>query len=109
MVPVFNSVIGANVAPVGTVTVKLVVVAAVTVALVAPKNTILLAAVVLKLVPVIVTVAPTAALVGVKEVMVGGWACIAVVLAKRQKSMAMGFMGLGFWFLVSGFGFVFGR
>jgi hypothetical protein len=56
---------------VGTVTVKVVAVAAVTVARVAPKNTMLLAAVLLKLVPVRVTVAATLALVGVKEVMVG--------------------------------------
>jgi hypothetical protein len=59
---------------VGTVTVKLVAVAAVTVARVAPKNTMLLAAVLLKPVPVRVTVAPTTPLVGVKEVMVGACA-----------------------------------
>ena len=69
--PVFKTVIAACVAPVGTVTVKLVEFAAVTVARVAPKKTMLLAAVVLKSVPVIVTVAPTAPLIGVKEVIVG--------------------------------------
>jgi hypothetical protein len=71
LVAVFKTVIAPKVAPVGTVTVKLVAVAAVTVARVAPKNTMLLADVVLKPVPVRVTVAPTAPLVGVKEVMVG--------------------------------------
>jgi hypothetical protein len=39
--------------------------------LVAPKKTILLAAVVLKLVPVMVTDVPTGPLTGVKEVIVG--------------------------------------
>jgi hypothetical protein len=67
LVPVFKTVIAPKVAPVGTVTVKLVAVAAVTVARVAPKNTMLLAGVVLKPVPVMVTVAPTAPLVGVRK------------------------------------------
>jgi len=71
LVAVFKTVIGAKVAPVGTVTVILVVVAAVIVALVAPKNTMLLAGVVLKPVPAIVTTSPGLALNGVKEVMVG--------------------------------------
>ncbi len=57
----------------GTVAVMLVAVAAVTVALVAPKNTMLLAAVVLKLAPVRVTASPGFALMGEKEVIVG-WA-----------------------------------
>ena len=57
-VPVFNRVMGAYVAPVGSVAVILVAVAAVTVALVAPKNTMLLAGVVLKPVPVKVTASP---------------------------------------------------
>ena len=48
-----------------------VAVAAVTVARVAPKKTILLAAVVLKFVPVMVTDVPIGPLVGAKEVMVG--------------------------------------
>jgi hypothetical protein len=60
------------VAPTGTVTVKLVVVAAVAVARVAPKTTILLARTVLKFVPVMVTEVPTAPEVGENEVMVGG-------------------------------------
>jgi hypothetical protein len=63
---------GAKVAPVGTVTVMLVAEAAVTVALVAPKYTMLLPAVVLKRVPVSVTDAPGMADAGLKEVMTGG-------------------------------------
>ena len=55
----------------GTVTVTLVAVAFVTMARVAPKNTILLAAVVLKPEPVSVTASPGLAEVGLKEVMVG--------------------------------------
>ena len=57
-------------APLGTVTVKLVEVAALTVALVAPKYTARLEVLVGKLVPVMVTVAPTLPLVGLNEVMV---------------------------------------
>ena len=67
---------GPYVAPVGTVTVNWVVLAALTFAFTAPKNTVLFAAPAvagLKFVPVIVTAAPAAAEVGVKEVMVG-WA-----------------------------------
>ena len=63
---------GWKVAPVGTVTVSWVSVAVVTVAWVAPKNTMLLAGVASKLVPVMVTEVPTGPLVGEKEVMVGG-------------------------------------
>src|SRR5471032_2209511 len=63
---------GWYVAPAGTVTVRLVVLAAVTVAMVAPKNTMLLVVVALKLVPVMVTDVPTGPLAGVNEVMVGG-------------------------------------
>ena len=59
-------------APVGTVTVTLVDVAAVTVPRVAPKNTMLLAAVALKPVPVRVTASPGLAVAGLKEVMTGG-------------------------------------
>jgi len=55
----------------GTVTVKLVVVAAVTVAFALPKYTILFAGVASKFVPVIVTLAPTSALAGLKLVIVG--------------------------------------
>ncbi len=58
-------------APTGTCTVKLVAVAAVTVARVAPKNTILLAAVVLNPVPVSITSSPGLADAGEKEVMTG--------------------------------------
>jgi hypothetical protein len=57
---------------VGTVTVKLVVVAAVTVAgMLLKKRTLLLAGMVLNPVPVRVMLAPMAALVGVKPVIVG--------------------------------------
>ena len=59
------------VAPAGTVVVMLVAVEAVTVATVPLNLTILLACVVLKLVPVMVTVAPTCPLVGLKELIVG--------------------------------------
>ena len=59
-------------APVGTVAVMLVAVAAVTVARVAPKKTMLLAAVVLKPLPVSVTASPGLADAGLKEVMTGG-------------------------------------
>ena len=58
-------------APVGTVAVMLVAVAAVIVALVAPKKMMLLAAVVLKLVPVRVTTSPGLAEAGLKEVIIG--------------------------------------
>ncbi len=80
---VFKTVIGPKLALAGTVTVKLTVLAALTVALVAPKKTILLAAVVLKPVPVIVTVAPTAPLAGVNELIVG----CAVILIKPNNKM----------------------
>ena len=56
----------------GTVVVTLVAVAVVTVVRVAPKNTILLAAVVLKPLPVSVTTSPGLADVGLKDVMTGG-------------------------------------
>ena len=68
--------IGPNVAPVGTVTVSEVVEAAVTVAFTAPKNTVLFAAPAaagLKFVPVIVTAAPAVADAGLMSVIVG-WA-----------------------------------
>ena len=55
-------------APPGTVAVTLVAVADVTVAWVAPKNTMLLAAVVLKPLPVSVTTSPGLADVGLKDV-----------------------------------------
>ena len=56
----------------GTVTTSEVALALITVALVLPKNTVLFTAVELKLVPVIVTEAPTAALEGENDVIVGG-------------------------------------
>jgi hypothetical protein len=60
------------VAPIGTVTFMLVEVAEVTLALVAPKKTILLAAVALKLVPARVIVLPVVAVKLLIEVIVGG-------------------------------------
>ena len=63
---------GVYVAPEGTVTVTLVALATLTLARVAPKNTMLLPAVVLKLVPVRVIVVPGLALTGLNEVMMGG-------------------------------------
>ena len=71
VVVLFTTVITSCVDPFGTVTVKLVAVAADIVALAPPKKTILLANVVEKLVPVIVTVVPTSPLVGLKEETVG--------------------------------------
>ena len=59
-------------APTGTVTVSCVLDADVTVAFTAPKYTTFLFEVVLKLVPVIVTVVPMGPEVGEKEVIVGG-------------------------------------
>jgi hypothetical protein len=59
------------VVPTGTVVVSDVVVAAVTTAVVPLKDTTLLAGVVLKFVPVIITVAPIAPLAGLKDVKVG--------------------------------------
>ena len=59
-------------APEGTVTVTLIAEAAVTVARVAPKKTMLLLAVGLKLVPMRVTAMPGLALRGLNEVMTGG-------------------------------------
>ena len=55
--------------------VTLVPVAAVTVARVAPKKTMLFAGVVLKPVPVMVTTSPGFALIGVNEAMTGACAC----------------------------------
>jgi hypothetical protein len=70
-VPVFKTVIKRFVAPAGTVTVKLFADAALTVALVAPKKTILLVVVVLNPVPEILTVVPIIPLVGLKLLKVG--------------------------------------
>ena len=67
----FVTEIGWYVAPVGTVTVSCVAVAAVTAALTAPNHTILFAAVVLKFVPVIVTVVPMGPEVGEKDEIAG--------------------------------------
>ena len=59
-------------APNGTVTVKPLAVAAVTVALVAPKKTTLFSGVASKLEPEMVTLVPIAPFSGVKEVIIGG-------------------------------------
>ena len=70
--PLFTvTAIGPLVAPLGTVAVKLVALAAVTVALVPLNFTVLLAAVALKFVPVIVTGVPTGPICGLKPV-IGG-------------------------------------
>ena len=61
----------------------LVAEAAVTVALVAPKNTILLAAVALKPVPVSVTASPGLADIGVNELMTG--ACEKPTMEQKRK------------------------
>lgn len=68
---VFNTVMFLLVAPMGTVTVKLVEVALLTFAFATPKKTILFAAVVLKPDPEIVTTVPTGPLAGEKLVMTG--------------------------------------
>jgi hypothetical protein len=73
------------VAPAGTVTVRLVLVAALTAARVAPKNTTLLVVVVLKLVPVMVTEAPTTPVNGVNDVMVGTCACNDLIAKKLRQ------------------------
>ena len=69
-------------------TLREVAVAAVTVAFVAPNHTMLLAAVVLKLVPVIVTVLPTGPDAGVKEVIVGTDNAV-VVFRKTETEVAL--------------------
>ena len=73
------TVIGPVVAPLGTEAVMLVVELAVTVAAVLLNLTVLFAGVVSKLVPVMVTEAPTKPLVGLKVVIVG---VVAVVTVK---------------------------
>ena len=69
-VPTFT-VIAPVVAPVGTATVRCVVVAAETVAVVPLNMTVLLAGVAMKFVPVMTTDVPTSPLVGLKLVIVG--------------------------------------
>lgn len=68
---VFRRVIGPKVAPIGTVAVMLDALAAVMVARVAPKKTMLFPGVVLKFVPVMDTASPGLAESGAKEVIVG--------------------------------------
>ena len=82
-VVIFKTVIGPKLALVGTVTVNLVAVAAVTVAFVAPKITILLVGTKLKPVPVIITVVPTGALAGENELIIG----CADILIKHNNEM----------------------
>ena len=72
-------------APLGTVTVKLVLVALVTIALTAPKYTILLAAVVLKSIPVIVTELPGIPVSGLKDVMVVTPLALNIIKNKKKK------------------------
>jgi hypothetical protein len=62
------------------------VIAAVIVALVAPKNMMLFVVVVLKLVPVKVTNVPTTPLIGEKLVKVGIWACANPSLSKVKTA-----------------------
>jgi hypothetical protein len=69
------------VAPTGEVTVNEVADADETTALVAPKYTILLAAVVLKFVPVMVTVVPGLAILGLTDVMAGGCSMVNALVA----------------------------
>jgi hypothetical protein len=76
--PPTATVITPVVAPVGTVVVIEVAVDAVTIAVVPLNCTVLLAAVVLKFVPVMVTVAPTAPVAGAKLVIVGVDAVVTV-------------------------------
>ncbi len=76
MLPPTVTVILPVLAPAGTEVVMLVAVLAVTVAVVPLNCTVLLAGVVLKFVPVIVTVVPTGPLEGVNEVMVGSAAAV---------------------------------
>ena len=70
--------IGPGVVPAGTVTLSEMGVADVTAALTAPKYTMSFAAVVLKFVPVIVTVVPIGPVVGVKKVITGGGTVVAL-------------------------------
>ncbi len=65
-------------------TVKLVVVAAVTVAFTPPKNTMFFAGTELKFVPVIITLVPTGPLEGVKELIVG--CAVALNVIKRRNA-----------------------
>lgn len=78
---VLLTVTGAKVAPVGTVTVSEVEVALFTIASVAPKKTVLLAAVVWKFVPVIVTDDAGYPISGLTDVIVGGVANVTLTVA----------------------------
>jgi hypothetical protein len=91
---VFNTVMFLLVAPMGTVTVKLVEVALFTIALAIPKKTILFAAVVLNPDPEIVTTVPTGPLAGEKFVMTG---CENDVKKKKQlpRKKSIGFILAG--------------
>ena len=83
--PLTVTVIGLYVAPVGTITLSEVEVADVTVALTAPNHTILFAAIVLKFVPVIVTVAPIGPEAGVKDVITGGEGKVSDIIFRRTE------------------------
>ena len=80
----------------GTVTESCVAPAAVTAAWVAPKYTMLLEGVALKLVPVMVTVVPTGPLAGAKEAIVGGDG--ETILRKMETELL-------FWFAIAMSGF----
>jgi len=80
-----STVIGAKVAPVGTITDKLVADAVVTIAFVAPKNTMLFAVVVLNPLPVIVTNNPTAPFAGLKDEMLGACAFSFIFIKEINK------------------------
>ena len=81
-------------APEGTVTVTLVAEAAVTVARVAPKNTMLLPGVTLKLVPVRVTAPPGLALRGLNEVMTDSKSALRNTETVAEPSFAVANSGL---------------
>jgi hypothetical protein len=80
---ILSTEIGAKTAPLGTITERLVALALVTTAFVVPKNTTLFESTRLKLVPIIVTVAPTVSFVGLNEVMVG--ACAKAAFPNTNK------------------------
>lgn len=79
--PVFSTVTGLNVAPAGIVTVSDVAVAVDTVPITAPKYTMLFVIVVLKLDPVIITLAATVSTFGLTEEIVGAPPIVTTVVA----------------------------
>jgi hypothetical protein len=83
-VVILVTVIGAYVAPTGTVTVRDIEEAELTDAFVAPKKTTLLPAVVLKFVPVIVTVVPIEPDAGENDVIVG--CAVTIIMCNKPTS-----------------------